>query len=241
MSGNISYDLPSTLTSIDMSGNNLTGNIPNWQINSTRDYFNISNNYFIGSISQSLQYVNTLDLSHNHLSGCISFQLKGSSFYLNNNYLSGNLSFMAPSQLSISNNFVTNVVIYNSTGLQKCDLSNNPLAPGVFGKTFKNQCNLSGIYATTQSSCRILALNETSESLILVAETITMSSNANGASHYTETNQPDATQTETHTNEMDASPTIVTRILYLCRTKSYYFQFYRINANFRRRTFYHRI
>eukprot|EP00834_Sanchytrium_tribonematis_P008497 NODE_1018_length_2620_cov_0.088854.p1 type:complete len:678 gc:universal NODE_1018_length_2620_cov_0.088854:2509-476(-) len=184
MSGNMSYDLPSTLTSIDISGNNLIGNIPNWQINSTRDYLNISNNYFIGSISQSLQYVNTLDLSHNHLSGCISSQFKGSNVFFNDNYLSGNLSFMAPSQLSISNNFVTNVVIYNSNGLQKCDLSLNPLAPGVFGKTFQNQCDLNGIYMNSKMDCRILALNETLDRNIEIITTLIQDSNTISANSF---------------------------------------------------------
>eukprot|EP00834_Sanchytrium_tribonematis_P008075 NODE_850_length_3546_cov_0.564549.p1 type:complete len:715 gc:universal NODE_850_length_3546_cov_0.564549:473-2617(+) len=160
MSGNIKYDLPSSLTTIDLSNNNLTGFIPNWQNNINPIYFNISNNSITGTIPKSLQNVSTLDISHNYLSGCIDYPFSGSNFYLNDNYLSGNFSFVAPSQLYLQNNYVNDVVISNATVLTNCSLANNPMAPGVFGKTFKNQCILTGIFANSQSTCRILTMDE---------------------------------------------------------------------------------
>eukprot|EP00834_Sanchytrium_tribonematis_P006953 NODE_567_length_5957_cov_0.651588.p3 type:complete len:227 gc:universal NODE_567_length_5957_cov_0.651588:1136-456(-) len=175
MQGNITYDLPSTLTTFDLSNNNLTGNIPT--ILSDLSYFNISNNSFTGSIPKSLQYATTLDISHNYLSGCINFQFNGSSFYFNDNYLSGNLSFLAPSQLYLRNNRVNDVLISNAIGLSNCSLANNPMAPGVFGKTFKNQCNLNGIYTASQSTCRILALGEVLPRYVATSTTVSTLTN----------------------------------------------------------------
>eukprot|EP00834_Sanchytrium_tribonematis_P007321 NODE_647_length_5045_cov_0.419733.p1 type:complete len:709 gc:universal NODE_647_length_5045_cov_0.419733:842-2968(+) len=169
MQGNIAYDLSSSFTIIDLSNNNLTGNIPNVLGNPI--YLNISNNSFTGSIPQSLRQVKTLDISHNYLSGCINYSFSGSNFYFNDNYLSGNLSFTNPSLLYLQNNNILDVFITDASKMgQNCDLANNSIAPGVFGKTFQNQCNLNGIYKGS-SDCRILTPSE-----IINLKKITLSS-----------------------------------------------------------------
>eukprot|EP00834_Sanchytrium_tribonematis_P002562 NODE_82_length_22625_cov_0.476516.p3 type:complete len:635 gc:universal NODE_82_length_22625_cov_0.476516:19146-21050(+) len=218
MYGNIIYDLPGSLSTIDLSSNNFTGNIPNWQINATRIYFNISNNLFTGTIPQSLQSVATLDLSNNHLSGCINYQFTGSNFYFNNNYLSGNLSFKLPVELHLQNNSITDVIINNATVLSQCDLSNNPIAPGVFGKTFKNQCNLNGTYVNSRANCRVFALNETGDPFIKVETTTVLTTtqskttlDATSTQIFTTPLQPQVTSDEI-TTYLDVLETVLTRI-----------------------------
>eukprot|EP00834_Sanchytrium_tribonematis_P008155 NODE_877_length_3349_cov_0.541846.p1 type:complete len:719 gc:universal NODE_877_length_3349_cov_0.541846:588-2744(+) len=161
MQGNITYDLPSTLKTVDLSNNNLTGNVPKWPTLANRIYYNISNNSFTGSIPQSLQYMVTLDISHNYLSGCFNYQFNGSNFYFNDNYLGGKMSFLAPKQVFLQNNNILDIDVTDSTAMnQNCSLANNPMAPGVFGKTFKNQCNLNGIFAANVSFCKISLIDE---------------------------------------------------------------------------------
>eukprot|EP00834_Sanchytrium_tribonematis_P005146 NODE_293_length_10559_cov_1.046463.p2 type:complete len:570 gc:universal NODE_293_length_10559_cov_1.046463:2635-926(-) len=156
ISGSIWYDLPSTLIIIDLSCNNLTGKIPYWEqipvvanwLYDTSQVLNISRNRFTGTIPSYLSSIPTLDLSHNYLSGCSDFQFTGKNYYLNNNYLSGNLSFDAPYVLQLQNNSLFDVSIANQMNLQQCDLSENPLGPGVSGKTFHSLCNLNGTFVS---------------------------------------------------------------------------------------------
>eukprot|EP00834_Sanchytrium_tribonematis_P005147 NODE_293_length_10559_cov_1.046463.p3 type:complete len:399 gc:universal NODE_293_length_10559_cov_1.046463:4238-3042(-) len=153
ITGQIKYRFPSTILTIDFSYNNLTGNIPYWEEpfhdwlhEDPRIILNISHNRFTGTIPQYLNSVNTLDLSHNYLSGCTNFQFTGRNYYLNNNYLSGNLSFSAPLILYLQNNSLFDVSMTYQDILQQCDLSENPMGPGVSGKTFHSLCNLNGTY-----------------------------------------------------------------------------------------------
>eukprot|EP00834_Sanchytrium_tribonematis_P007965 NODE_819_length_3714_cov_0.260304.p1 type:complete len:457 gc:universal NODE_819_length_3714_cov_0.260304:3450-2080(-) len=155
LSGNITSGLFSTLSWLDLSCNSLMGNIPSI----SPEFLNMSHNLFTGSIPISLQNVGYLDLSYNQLSGCINFQFTGYSFDLNNNFLSGAFSFASPSQLHMQNNQITDVSMVDPTNLISCDVSNNPMAPGVFGKTFYNYCNLDDVYSSNNTTCGIVPLD----------------------------------------------------------------------------------
>eukprot|EP00834_Sanchytrium_tribonematis_P006280 NODE_447_length_7292_cov_0.701932.p1 type:complete len:650 gc:universal NODE_447_length_7292_cov_0.701932:3677-5626(+) len=235
LSGDINTNFTtSSLTTIDLSNNYLTGNIPNWLNVANRIYLNISHNLFTGSIPATLQSVATFDASFNFLSGCINFQFTGSNFYFNDNYLSGNLSFATPLVLYLQNNRIIDVTITNATPLGKnCSLANNPMSPGVFGKTFKNQCNVTGVYVKSNSTCRILALSElttiasrTSRKTSAFLTTTETKGAPTAASQTTQDSKSTAAMTSVvsqmpqGTTTSIPAPTIVVRILHLFRSNS---------------------
>ncbi|XP_062145654.1 receptor-like protein 56 [Alnus glutinosa] len=91
----------SLMTTIDMSSNQLTGNIPfqMGELSQLRS-LNLSNNFLMGPIPnsfQNLKNVESLDLSHNKLSGRIPFELVEmtslSAFSVAYNNLSGRVPF----------------------------------------------------------------------------------------------------------------------------------------------------
>eukprot|EP00834_Sanchytrium_tribonematis_P006144 NODE_427_length_7663_cov_0.258461.p1 type:complete len:593 gc:universal NODE_427_length_7663_cov_0.258461:419-2197(+) len=154
LGGNISsYLIPNTVHSLDLSSNYLTGQLPSWQ---NLNDLNVSNNLLTGSIPKSLGTVYNLDLSYNQLSGCVNYTFTGAIVILNDNFLSGNLTCTSPTVLNLQNNLLNDVTIRSGSPLLICDLSNNPMAPGVFGKTFKSICKINDIYSSNSTDCGIV-------------------------------------------------------------------------------------
>eukprot|EP00834_Sanchytrium_tribonematis_P007127 NODE_602_length_5512_cov_0.250693.p1 type:complete len:587 gc:universal NODE_602_length_5512_cov_0.250693:1901-141(-) len=221
INGNVTINIPLSISWLDLSGNSITGNIPNI---SPFEYLNITHNLFTGSIPISLQATNSLDLSYNQLSGCINFQFNGLSFIFNNNYLSGNLSFKRPSQLFIQNNLISDVSIEDDTYLISCDLSNNPMSPGVFGKSFYNYCNLDDVYSSSNTTCGIVPL-DFNHTYYIPSKTFNPTTTKLQKTDSKWTTLKNTTQTETQldtqTVVLQVDVTLVTRISNLFRSYSY--------------------
>eukprot|EP00834_Sanchytrium_tribonematis_P005963 NODE_400_length_8090_cov_0.771522.p1 type:complete len:676 gc:universal NODE_400_length_8090_cov_0.771522:1226-3253(+) len=154
-SSNMTFEIPNSLVAFDISCNDLTGELPNWQ-GPYFAHFNFSYNSFTGRIPKSLLARQSVDVSNNQLSGCIDETITGSILYLNDNLLSGNLTLFGPIALYVQNNFIQDVVMQSDRSLVMCDMSSNPMAPGVFGKTFKSICKLDFVYASNRSTCEIV-------------------------------------------------------------------------------------
>ncbi|KAG6695371.1 hypothetical protein I3842_09G095000 [Carya illinoinensis] len=111
----IPYQLPPNLTSINLAGNNLSGNLP-YSVSSmvSLSYLNVSCNTIsqsIGDIFANLAGLATLDLSFNNFSGDLPSSLSSlanlSSLYLQNNQLSGSLNVLTGlplTTLNVANN-----------------------------------------------------------------------------------------------------------------------------------------
>ncbi|CAN6440709.1 unnamed protein product [Victoria cruziana] len=111
----IPYDLPTSITYIDLSANKFSGNIPfAFSAMTSLNYLNLSHNLLTGSIGNiftELKKLSILDLSFNKLSGDlpISFSSMSSLSVLNlqGNDLTGSVNFLADlplSNLNIENN-----------------------------------------------------------------------------------------------------------------------------------------
>ena len=143
---------------VDLSNNHIKGELPYW---ASLPRFNISsiklnNNLFSGSVSDSygfLAYLDTLDLSHNQLTGTFPYGI--SSTYLvkadlsynqfsmfNNNFLTGNFELLE--SLKLNNNKITGAIpvsIGNFPALKTLNLSNNQFA-GTIPSSFENLSSL---------------------------------------------------------------------------------------------------
>ncbi|XP_050288449.1 protein STRUBBELIG-RECEPTOR FAMILY 8 isoform X1 [Quercus robur] len=111
----IPYQLPPNLTSLNLAGNNLSGNLPySLKITPTLQYLNFSRNSLsqsIGDIFANLSGLSTLDLSFNKFSGDLPVSLglasNLSSLYLQNNQLTGSIDVLTSlplTNLNVANN-----------------------------------------------------------------------------------------------------------------------------------------
>ncbi|XP_030971468.1 protein STRUBBELIG-RECEPTOR FAMILY 8 isoform X2 [Quercus lobata] len=111
----IPYQLPPNLTSLNLAGNNLSGNLPySLKITPTLHYLNFSRNSLsqsIGDIFANLSGLSTLDLSFNKFSGDLPVSLglasNLSSLYLQNNQLTGSINVLTSlplTNLNVANN-----------------------------------------------------------------------------------------------------------------------------------------
>ncbi|KAF5953585.1 hypothetical protein HYC85_006441 [Camellia sinensis] len=133
----------SRMTYLDLSDNQISGEIPNWIWNigsGTLMYLNLSRNLLVGMQRPHIipNYLSVLDLHFNLLSGEIPVPPESAIYvdYSSNNFYSSvpaeignNLTFAI--FFSLSNNNLTGVIppsICNSTNLQVLDLSSNRLS-----------------------------------------------------------------------------------------------------------------
>ena len=119
----------------------------------TRLYLHV--NAITGSIPSALPSgLISLSLDGNQMSGDLpSFPSSLQYFYLGypgfpGNHFTGTLRLNRPIELYINDNWITDVVIQNSSVLGTCDLSNNPLLenPNIAGLT---TCTKSGLYSAS--------------------------------------------------------------------------------------------
>ena len=131
LTGNLTstnWGLCTSLNDAEFYKNKFTGTIPNnWPASITLLTF--GSNQFTGTIPNNLPSALTfLAAEFNQLTGDVpvlpSTLLE---LFLNNNKLTGTLRLNAPTFLDISFNWITDVVVRNSTALTTCDISNNPL------------------------------------------------------------------------------------------------------------------
>ena len=157
LNGTIPNSFPPELTHINLYRNKLTGSIPS-QLPDGLVRFSVWDNLLSGRIPTTLpESLTYLDLSHNQISGGIPVNLPPglTLLHLHNNQLTGELpdfplslrdvwlgysgnygnkftgtlSLNFPTQIFINDNWITDVLIQNSSFIefQRCDLSNNPL------------------------------------------------------------------------------------------------------------------
>ena len=147
---------PPALSSMDVSGNKLTGTLP--ALPSTLTTLKVAGNSFSGSLNIAWPSgLSLLDVSNNafqcdlsgnwpssltelHLNGlsCTGFipaflsTLQSLSLGVTSdssqfNHFSGALTMNKPIKLYINNNWITSVIVTDTSSLTSCDLSNNPL------------------------------------------------------------------------------------------------------------------
>ena len=147
--------LPPQLILVDIHDNYLTGSLPK-SFPGTLTAVYLSNNLFTGSIPNPLPTgLQTLELQLNALSGniprlpntiqCLKLGWPGS----NSNHLSGSLILHKPVKFSLTNLWITNIVIIDKSMLTECDISNNPLL-GNPNLVNLNQCSQLGLYSASQ-------------------------------------------------------------------------------------------
>lgn len=159
----------SSLLQLDLSGNRISGSLPNSFSNCTSlQTLNLANNWLSGEIPRSFGQLNSLqrlDLSHNYLTGWIPPELGDacgslSELVLSNNNLSGSI----PASLS------------SCSWLQLLDLSNNNISGPLPDSFFKNLVALenlllsnniiSGSFPASISSCKSLKIIDFSSNRI---------------------------------------------------------------------------
>eukprot|EP00835_Amoeboradix_gromovi_P000636 NODE_23_length_38171_cov_0.318108.p12 type:complete len:348 gc:universal NODE_23_length_38171_cov_0.318108:7263-8306(+) len=120
--------LPPYLRVLHLEDNKIYGDIPT--LPSTLTQFFLDNNNINGSLPDKLpiglQYVS---LTYNMMSGNFpTLPQSIQNLYLSpGNLFSGSLVFKYPVSFSIYGNWISDVVVYNSSRITSCDISNNPL------------------------------------------------------------------------------------------------------------------
>ena len=122
--------IPSTVTYLSLSENLITGNIPN-HLPSGLVYLFLDGNRMSGDLPAFPSTLRFMELGYPANPG---------------NHFTGSLRLNRPDQLYINDNWITDVIFQDSTGLSECDLSNNPLLgnPYIAGL---NMCTKNGLYS----------------------------------------------------------------------------------------------
>ena len=198
LTGNISLSLPTGLQSLGLNNNQLTGNIP-LSLPTGLQYVGLNENLLTGNIPATLPAgLQSLDLDNNLLSGNIpatlpvwlqylylhNNQLTGDIplslpawldvLYLGSNQLTGIVKIGTPFYLEIQNNFITDVIIADTSSLSRCNVSNNPLLgnPHISNLTM---CAQSGLYSASLLTTTSIAVSDVS-TLLTALGTIDMHS-----------------------------------------------------------------
>ncbi|KAI4343219.1 hypothetical protein MLD38_027748 [Melastoma candidum] len=141
LNGQIPYQLPPNLTSLNIGGNNFTGYLP-YSIStmSSLNYLNVSHN----SLSQPLQdffsnlgNLSTMDLSFNNFSGNVPSSFSSltniSSLYMQNNQFTGSLDVLVGlplTTLNVANNQFSGWIPKELSSVQTFIYSGNSFANG---------------------------------------------------------------------------------------------------------------
>ena len=171
--GTIPTNLPSTLTKINIGANELSGTIPSLPLGLT--FLGLYGNYITGPIPTTwptnITYINVgpnlltgtmtnviwpfgltdLEVDGNLLTGDLplfpnSIQILRLGYPDESaNHFTGTLLINQPTDLSITNNWITDIRIADASLLTSCDLSNNPLLgnPNIAALTI---CTANGLY-----------------------------------------------------------------------------------------------
>ena len=165
INGTIPSILPPKLRFLYVYSNRLTGTIP-MNLPNTLDYFAVDNNKLVGSIPKLPSVI-------------MNFYIGAAATISNQLY--GEVILVKPLYVYINNNMITNFVIYDTSILAGCDISNNPLLgnPNIANLTM---CTKNGLYsntftlptATTTIFSSILVAVPTTTQKSSVASTITI-------------------------------------------------------------------
>ena len=171
-------DIPSSLTSMSLYNNAITGPIPNSLPNGLMNLY-LHGNQMTGDLPlfpYTLQYL-----------------VLGYSGYPGNDF-TGSLRLNQPIEFYINDNWITNVVIQDSSQINQCDLSNNPLLgnPNISNLIM---CTKNGLYSAallpvTRSTLTTLAKMTTKLTSVVTTtmpETITTLKTTDGAAEMTAT------------------------------------------------------
>eukprot|EP00834_Sanchytrium_tribonematis_P006488 NODE_482_length_6938_cov_0.582541.p1 type:complete len:312 gc:universal NODE_482_length_6938_cov_0.582541:3685-4620(+) len=143
--------LPDALYSIELKFNMISGNLAN--VSASLQYYLVNHNLFTGTIPDLSKLVYFWG-ANNYLSGKMpSNHAQLSHLTLENNVnVFGSIYLNDPRYLTISNTKISDVVVVNTGGLQKCDLSLTPLLNNPNIQNIIGMCNTTGIYNAFTSS-----------------------------------------------------------------------------------------
>ena len=198
--------LPSSLNILSLNSNKLTGTIP--VLPNALKELNLDNNFLTGSIPSIPDSLSMLSLSNNQLSGTVP-PLTSNNIeyvYLDRNLLSGTLIINNPKQLTINDNYFTDVVLTTNSSLEVCDFSKNPLLGN------SHAIELDGCVAVELYAASLLPFTLTSirfKSITPTAPLLRTGSNAKTISHEVTltTKEILATSISTHTEVFYSSTT----------------------------------
>jgi hypothetical protein len=146
--------LPSALTILDMNSNSISGRFP-ISLPSTLQQLILHDNQLTGSLPSALPSgLTSIHIDTNYLTGdlppippSVTYFVIGWAGYPANHF-SGGITLNRPSDVSIYNSLITDIVIQDTSNLGVCDLSNNPLLgnPHISALTM---CTKNGLYSAS--------------------------------------------------------------------------------------------
>ena len=165
--------LPASLQYLDLSHNIVSGSIPS--LPATLNYMDLSSNTITGGIPTLPSTLTSLFLNGNEMFGDVpDLPVTLRELILGTggtgNHFTGVVKILNPTTLEIVSNYITDVVVTNSSKLTSCDLSNNPLL-GNSNIIALTMCAKTGLYSANLLPITITTSKKTSKLVTSSART----------------------------------------------------------------------
>ena len=147
ISGNIPRILPQSLIFLDVVYNLITGTIPTLSPNIT--HLRLGDNMITGNIPFLPSMLIDLHLDNLLISGCLPLIPDTVLSLIIGGKVGGSLKVFKPKLLIVKNNLITEFEMRNSSLMEFCDLSNNPL----LGKVNQYNCQKNNLYRNDSLVC----------------------------------------------------------------------------------------
>ena len=164
LTGTIPVILPNGLVVLSLQRNLLIGNIPSL-LPSGLTYLSLYRNQLTGDLPYFPSTIQYLALGVPAILG-----VPASTY---DNHFSGTLALYAPVMLYINDNWISDIIIQDSSGLSVCDFSNTPLLnnPNIVGLSICSQTGLYPVGSLSNTKSIIEAVSSSSISTLFVNPT----------------------------------------------------------------------